>query len=504
MRILCFSYGHEGCWWIRLKMPLEQLAKKHTVMLTDGKTKYPLDAFQIVVLNNIIVKPEVVVNGKAYLTSIQEMIVDFKRRGIKVVYDTDDSQEIHPLHGYMGKVVDENIDSYFYILQHADLITTTTPHLKKHLSQFTNKPIMVLPNCINPELFKQRGKEDKIKIGFAGSFSHIPDLDIVMPSIYKLKKKYDLYFETLGFQKDNCKFKKPVRVDKYYDALASLNADIGICPLLENAFNQNKSPLKFLEYTMVGTMVLASNRPPYKGELKPEWLVDDDKWEETLERFILDKELRERTAREQKEWVLENRDIRKKFIMWEEAYRKALNIPNQELRIWNGTYVIKPLNENAGKLLEEVANKFVENEVKNWWISAGTALCIYRDGDFSKSDTDLDFAMLGYEGCVEDMKKIIGGEVIRTVYDELNRPMQIALLKDENIVDIYFHYKNGKDIENHNQSGWTRMDADICLIPKIIETKYGPLPFPQDEYYEIRYGKDWRTPSNSKAIFYEI
>ena len=324
MRILSFAYNLEGCWWIRVKSPLEQLAKKHAVALTDGKKQFQLDGWQMVVFNNILADATRFVNGKEVTMPIPEMIADFKSKGAKIVYDTDDSHDIHPLAGATGKLVDDNIHNYFYMLKNADLITVTTKELANTVRKYTKKPIAVLPNCINPELFKERKHENKVKIGFAGSPSHVPDLDIVMPAIYKLKEKHDIYFETLGFQKDNCKWKKPVKINNYYEALADLGADIGICPLLENDFNRNKSPLKFLEYSMVGTMVLASNRYPYKGEMKDEWLVDDDKWEETLERYILDKELREKTLKEQKEWVLQNRDIRKEYTRWEVEYRKLL------------------------------------------------------------------------------------------------------------------------------------------------------------------------------------
>jgi hypothetical protein len=34
-------------------------------------------------------------------------------------------------------------------------------------------------------------------------------------------------------------------------------------------------------------------------------------------------------------------------------------------------------------------------------------------------------------------------------------------------------------------------------------TKYGTYPFPSPikEYLKIRYGKDWRTPSNKKGLY---
>ena len=80
----------------------------------------------------------------------------------------------------------------------------------------------------------------------------------------------------------------------------------------------------------------------------------------------------------------------------------------------------------------------------------------------------------------------------------------MAFMKDGTIIDFYFHWRKGKEIEGRGESGWTRMEAEICTKPQWIETKYGKLPIPQEKYFEIRYGQDWRIPQNKKPIFYEV
>ena len=139
----------------------------------------------------------------------------------------------------------------------------------------------------------------------------------------------------------------------------------------------------------------------------------------------------------------------------------------------------------------------------NYWVSAGTALGLYRDGDYIKGDTDLDIAMVWEPGLERKICDLIGGEVIRTAYEN-GKPMQIAMIKEGVIVDIYFHHRVGEEIENHSQSGWTRMRANICTDPKWMKTKYGLLPIPKEAYFEIRYGDDWMIPQNKKPKFYEV
>ena len=167
---------------------------------------------------------------------------------------------------------------------------------------------------------------------------------------------------------------------------------------------------------------------------------------------------------------------------------------------------IKPLKEDSWILLKWVAERLT----MPYWISAGTALGLYRDDDFIPGDTDIDFAMEGYKGVDSDLKKCLrksllkkGYEIVRTIYED-GRPMQIAFMIDGTIIDFYFHWRNGENLENHGESGWTRMKADICLKPQFILTKYGRYPIPQREYFKIRYGDDWQTPQDKKPIFYEI
>lgn len=511
MKILSLGSRKTGCWWIRLKMPLDELQKNgHYVAYSSEETPQPLEGWDVVIFSNIMggttVRDR---NGKEKEVPMEEMIEDYKSKGSFIVYDTDDAQEVHPFKNredVVGKnqnsSIEANLQNYFFLLKNADLVTCTTEHLKRHLQQFTDRPIEVLPNCVNPALFFKREKEKRVKIIYAGGDSHIPDANLALPSLYKLRNKYKIFVETMGFPlqyKDwKVKQKRHVSIDEYYQALSELNGDIGICPLLDNEFNLNKSPLKFLEYVMSGTMCLASNRLPYKGEMKAEWLVDDDKWEETLEKYILDKDLRERTLKEQREWVLKHRDIRKEWKRWEKAY---LSLIKNNIYISNSPELkISPMPENAGEVLKYVVSKLK----MPFWISAGTALGLYRDKDFIEGDTDLDIAMEGYKGVDEDVVEAIRGDIMRTIYDYQDRPMQLAILKDGVLVDFYFHYKNGKNLENHGESGWTRMPKDICLKPQMIKTKYGKLPFPQEKYFEIRYGEDWKIPQDKKPKFYEV
>lgn len=140
-----------------------------------------------------------------------------------------------------------------------------------------------------------------------------------------------------------------------------------------------------------------------------------------------------------------------------------------------------------------------------YWVSAGTALGLYRDKDFIDNDTDIDIAMVGFDGVDKDIReRLTGFEEIRNVYHEC-RPQQLAFIKDDIIFDIYIHWQEGDDYVNYGESGKQKMPIYMYDTLKELDTKYGLLTFPKDpeEYFTIRYG-DWQIPQDKKAHYEKI
>lgn len=322
MNILAIGNLASGCFHARVSLPLTELGKRgHDVIMTDTKDGIALGKYDIVLFNNLLGDIE----NENGASTLHEMVSDFRSLGAKIVYDCDDAQDIRPDILQNRKTVDACMESYRYFLKEADLVTTTTDILAEHLRQGGARTVAVLPNCLNPESFPERDRSPYgVKIGFAGSQSHELDIDLVLPSIDRLKRDFGVLFEMLGLKKHGYKTRRPVVASQYPAELARMSMDIGVCPLISNDFNRHKSPIKFLEYSLVRTAVLASNVPPYTGEMKSEWLVNDGEWYDRLKELIRNSALRERMANEQKQWVLEHRDIRKEVVRWEKEYKKLL------------------------------------------------------------------------------------------------------------------------------------------------------------------------------------
>lgn len=259
-----------------------------------------------------------------------------QKHGKKIVFDIDDNYldipKTNKLYDRFGSGKRERA-MLSTILSFADAITTSTFPLKEKIQGHIKlmhgivKPMYVIPNMNDTTFWKQKVKpkwnDSKITIGYAGSNSHQDDLQMIMPAISKLMKKYkNLHFQLLGsIEKDLIPtyFKgftqeSMTRIEvgaaesifKEYPAWLGQQAwDIAIAPLVDTAFTRCKSHIKWLEYSMFKMPVVASRVYPYFMPIRGQKVIEDgvtgllarsNEWEEKLEKLILDKDLRKTLA----------------------------------------------------------------------------------------------------------------------------------------------------------------------------------------------------------------
>ena len=212
------------------------------------------------------------------------------------------------------------------ILSFCDAITVSTLPLKKrlekHLEDVHNmiKPIYVIPNANDLDDWQHEKAEEKgIVIGYCGGLSHRDDLDLVLPAIRTVMETYPhIGFQLMG-QMDLTEAKKvfgkwpqsireriilsnATKTQPEYPLHLSLQPwSIGICPLISSPFNECKSSIKWLEYSMYKIPTIASTVYPYnKDVLGRDTIVDgetgllanDNEWVEKLSLLIENEELR--------------------------------------------------------------------------------------------------------------------------------------------------------------------------------------------------------------------
>lgn len=282
------------------------------------------------------------------MDQILAMVATCMHRKTPLLLDLDDNlfevrknQPAYKEYG-PGTVKQSNLSALMCMV---DGMIVSTPALKeyysKHLKEVHNidKPIFVCPNYndINDWKFVDNRNKDKVVIGWHGSITHDSDLKMVIPTIDKLMDKHkDLHFEIMGgIPKNKLKtfFKKVKNIDRFSvvggtkgwkgfpEALMDNKWDIGIAPLIDDKFNEGKSHIKWMEYAMKKIPTVASNVRPYSEWIedgKTGFLVDKD-WETTLEKLILDKDLRYNIGEQAYEHVKNNLQYKDHINEWEKV-----------------------------------------------------------------------------------------------------------------------------------------------------------------------------------------
>jgi glycosyltransferase involved in cell wall biosynthesis len=245
------------------------------------------------------------------------------------------------------KTINETLDTF---IAEADLVTCSTEYLRQEYLKL-NPNVITIPNCVDPFYFDEplKNENGKVRIGIIGSLALTDDIDLLEPIVRHYEKdprveiilfslpparldKYtrELYAEEYKFWESvNVEWQPLVEMQEYYDTLNNLKLDICIIPRADNYFNRCKSNLKFLEASMLEIPTIAQGFPdgqsPY--EVDPEdvehlvLVKDNDKWIETIEDLVVNKEKRQKMGIEAKKYVEDKYGIDNNAHRWVGAYK---------------------------------------------------------------------------------------------------------------------------------------------------------------------------------------
>lgn len=318
MKILSFGLTTGSGFW-RVRIPLGALGSNgHEVRVSsnainDEEMYWP----DTIVLKNVVDKM-----GIASALAMREA------RQIKLVMDVDDDLEVgedHPLKKQYE--IDETKFIQSQTVKVVDLVTTTTEYLANKLRKL-NPNVVVIPNYYEPNWFnvKQRTHDGPLRIGWAGGGTHENDLLMLTPVIKAITEKYNVTIVSRGDTRikkmwgNSVEYYPTVPIDYYPEALASMAIDIGICPLIDNEFNRCKSPIKAMEYGLLGVPAVCS--PTVYGQLPVLTLANtQDDWIRELSKLIENNHLRKQTGQVLKNFFQENYNIERHWKEWEGALK---------------------------------------------------------------------------------------------------------------------------------------------------------------------------------------
>jgi len=206
-----------------------------------------------------------------------------------------------------------------------DAITVTTPELANQLRDFAPQtPIIVLPNMVDPDRWLPIKKHDNdlIRIGWQGGSSHFRDLHLCMPSLINIVNsdpRVRLVFKGVEYNALTREIADKVEWQAWHFDIATypldvreMKIDIGLCPIIDSKFNACKSPLKWMEYSMLGIPTVAS-KIMYSNyiEHNKNGIIcsNPNDWETELKLLINDTDKRVRLAEQAKKDVMEKYNI---------------------------------------------------------------------------------------------------------------------------------------------------------------------------------------------------
>jgi glycosyltransferase involved in cell wall biosynthesis len=355
-----------GIWWHRQQMPSQALSMRgHGIKQVAMGTEFP---------EHLLEWPDTVIFGRAYASHFDPIkwMKEYKKRGKRVLYDMDDDFWQVAKDNPSVLVSNAMKDQYEGMIKEADAVITPSTVLMKKFKKHFKKPVFLCPNAIDTDFYRERPHEqrDVPIIGYMGASSHWKDLQLIGEVLSKLAEKYDFMFSMYGlvgepFEAMAYAYKKiladntqPEKAEyfksalKFYEqlngvkmwhtpfmppelhptVLSKCDFDIGLAPLEDTVFNRGKSCVKFYEYAGVGTVTIASDVLPYSEEVNYRAKNTFKDWYNKIEKLLMNRALRDKVLKEQREYVLKHRTTEAIGLPWELACQKpgGLKVANQE------------------------------------------------------------------------------------------------------------------------------------------------------------------------------
>jgi glycosyltransferase involved in cell wall biosynthesis len=296
------------------------------------------------------------------LEAIMMVLTAAKFTGARLILDIDDDPfTVDP--GHPDYQYHKNHEELMKLqIENADHVVVSSEPLKQVLSQYNSK-MTVIPNAIDPDIWKLRKKkrnDGKIRLGWCGSASHLADREVVQDAILEILDKYpNVEFHHAGmsmvYDADKREFSHPGTKGyaEYPKFLNNLDLDIAIAPLKDTRFNQGKSNIKWLEHSMLKTPMVLSDVYPYSTTVehgKTGYLAKSkNQWVKYLSYLIENEEKRKEIGLNAYNEVKKNWLIEKQLPKYESLFKKILpkDITVYTSIIGGFDKLIEPKIENA-------------------------------------------------------------------------------------------------------------------------------------------------------------
>jgi tetratricopeptide (TPR) repeat protein len=211
-----------------------------------------------------------------HMVSDQDMLPVLEhriRRGLATVFEISDNflafQPHDPMKHYFSDPL--TLATTFQYVHLTDGVQTTCRELADTFA-FLSPNMAVFENQMMSMESLDRPPSQEVTIGWAGSLSHLNDLQWISPVIVEfVRSDPRVRFSYMGTQKGFEYFSNIPDAQKAYTPTGTLHdyyrfletIHIGIAPLLDTPYNRSRSDIKFIEYASRGVAPVLSALPPY-------------------------------------------------------------------------------------------------------------------------------------------------------------------------------------------------------------------------------------------------
>lgn len=332
MKIVGFPNPSASRYW-RFEHPFKYLRRlgHEAIIAPNGITEEIAQWADVYVLHGCID-----LEGLALLYAYQQ------EHGKKIVIEQDDYlyvDEDNP-HKQMHELKNAP-EIIIRMMEVADMVTTTNMFLANLLHKY-NDNVRVLPNYLDLETWEHiplKNDSGTIRIGWAGSITHLKDLEMIVEPLNKILDEFDCQLILMGEPRAADLFKgKRVEVIpgqdfvSYQNRLGSLRLDIGIAPLRDSLFAHCKSNIKFLEYSI--NKIPGVYSPTVYGEGYDARSLDGDRmlvaeesenWYLALRNLIAVPDFRKDMGHAAYSYVKHNYNLEKHVKEWVTAYQSLFD-----------------------------------------------------------------------------------------------------------------------------------------------------------------------------------
>lgn len=313
----------QGCGHHRIMRPLEVLSRNGACAGRAEMQFFPDNVLRAV-------KPDVVLFQRQVDES-QISTIDRYRSALPdafFVYEIDDALSAVPDYSWHAPFMTPNIDAQLRrAIARCDVLNVSTDDLAEHMRSVCEPGtrIRVVPNMLGRddvelatqtrEAAKQQSSlppTTKLRIGWGGGIGHAGDLALLNDAMLELRDEVEWIFLGMdpvvpeGVSKI---FAGATPPQQYLLALAAINVDLIVAPLVDNLFNRCKSNLRLLEAAACAYPVIASPVAPYFTKDPPVFALASStaEWVAEIRRFAkLSPEQRASSGRHMRSWLTGN------------------------------------------------------------------------------------------------------------------------------------------------------------------------------------------------------